>query len=659
MKLHHCIYTRIYAPIVSLVLLLSTTGLIVAQDNDSILEQEQAALTAAVNRASASIVQIETIGGLEKVGDMLAATGPTTGVAVSEDGLVISSAFNFITKPASILVTTPSGKRATAEIVSRDHSRMLVLLKVNSEEKFTVPVVATAEQMEVGQWTIAAGRTLARDTVNWSIGILSAKNRIWGKAIQSDANISPDNYGGPLIDIHGRVLGILVPLSPQGQGNEIAGAEWYDSGIGFAIPLADIMPRIEHMADGNDLYPGLLGVSINVKDMYADPVEIGAIQPKSPAYEAGLKVGDRITAINGQQVVRQVQLRHLLGAQYAGDTVKVTVSRGDETVTVDVTLAEKLLPFEHAFLGILPMRDSPSVSIRYVYPDSPAAIAGLKPGDVITGFDSTPVESADHLRSLISNHEPAGKTSITFDRGQATQTVDITLARLPATIPASLPAARAEVPNGDGEATRGRIDIKIPEEQNDCICYVPNSYDPNKAAGLLVWLHAPGEQDLDKLIDTWKTRCSENNLIFLAPQAANEGRWTPGEIDFIRKTIDEVIENYNIDSNRVVMHGHQGGGSMCYLAGFANRDVVRGIVPIDGVMPARTPLKANDPIERLAIYSITPATSRLKNIIAGGLKRLSDAKYPVQDVSIANPDGTIEQQHIQAMLRWLDTLDRI
>ena len=650
-------------PMLVLGLLCQPTVTLIAQDADEILEQEQAALTAAVNRAAPSIVQIETIGGLEKVGDMLAVTGPTTGVVVSTEGLVISSAFNFITKPASILVTTPSGKRATANIIARDHSRMLVLLKVNTQEQFVVPQVAKTDQMEVGQWTIAAGRTLSRENINWSIGILSAKNRIWGKAIQSDANISPDNYGGPLIDIHGNIMGILVPLSPQGQGNEIAGAEWYDSGIGFAIPLADIMPRVKHMAEGNDLYPGLLGVSINVKDMYADPVEIGAVQPKSPAYKAGIKTGDRITAINGKPVVRHVQLRHLLGAQYAGDTVEVTIARDEQSIPVNVTLAEKLLPFEHAFLGILPMRDKSDATIRFVYPDSPAATAGLKAGDVITSLNTslneTLVESSDQLRSIISNLEPGGQVSLTFKRGQATQTVNITLASLPSETPESLPAPRSEVANGNGDATRGRIEIKLPEEQNNCICYVPTTYDPTKAAGLLVWLHAPGEQDLDALLDTWKSRCSQHNLVFLAPQAANEGRWTPGESDFIRKTIDEVIKTYSIDQSRVVVHGHQGGGSMSYLVGFAHRDIVRAIIPIDAVMPARTPVRANDPLERLAVYSITPATSRLKAPISAGLKRLSDAKYPVHDRSIANPNGMIEEDQIQEMLRWLDTLDRI
>ena len=159
-------------PMLVLGLLCQPTVTLIAQNADEILEQEQAALTAAVNRAAPSIVQIETIGGLEKVGDMLAVTGPTTGVVVSTEGLVISSAFNFITKPASILVTTPSGKRATANIIARDHSRMLVLLKVNTEEQFVVPQVAKTDQMEVGQWTIAAGRTLSRENINWSLSLI-------------------------------------------------------------------------------------------------------------------------------------------------------------------------------------------------------------------------------------------------------------------------------------------------------------------------------------------------------------------------------------------------------------------------------------------------------------------------------------------------------
>ena len=89
---------------------------------------------------------------------------------------------------------------------------------------------------------MAVGRTLVGQVDQMpsvSVGIISALDRIWGKAIQTDAKVSPTNYGGPLIDLYGRVQGVLVPASPQAEG-ETAGFEWYDSGIGFAIPLEDI-----------------------------------------------------------------------------------------------------------------------------------------------------------------------------------------------------------------------------------------------------------------------------------------------------------------------------------------------------------------------------------------------------------------------------------
>ncbi len=222
-----------------LVLCLGLARPAAAQEDDLNLLEEQA-FRAAVQRVAPSVVQIETLGGLERVGEVLIGSGPTTGLIVDEGGYVLSSAFNFIQKPTSILVTLPSGKRATAEIVARDNSRMLVLLKVTTDEKLPVPEFVPREELQVGQWTLAVGRTFSTNQPNVSTGVLSAVNRIWGRAIQTDARISPTNYGGPLIDIRGRVLGVLAPLSPQQQG-EVAGAEWYDSGIGFAVPVTDLI----------------------------------------------------------------------------------------------------------------------------------------------------------------------------------------------------------------------------------------------------------------------------------------------------------------------------------------------------------------------------------------------------------------------------------
>ena len=127
--------------------------------------------------------------------------------------MIVSSAFNFIQKPDSILVTLADGTRLPARLVATDHSRMLVLLSVHRHCRLTVAEAVPPEEMRVGgngpsPW---AARSAA-DTPNVSVGIVSALDRVWGRAIQTDAKISPTNYGGPLVDISGRVLGVLVPL---------------------------------------------------------------------------------------------------------------------------------------------------------------------------------------------------------------------------------------------------------------------------------------------------------------------------------------------------------------------------------------------------------------------------------------------------------------
>ena len=258
--------------------------------------------------------------------------------------------------------------------------------------------------MTVGQWAIAVGRTFEQPEPNMSVGIVSATNRIWSTAIQTDAKISPANYGGPLIDIQGRVLGVLVPLSPQGQGGEVAGAEWYDSGIGFAVPLADILERLPTLKSGKDLHPGVMGISLKAgRHLFACPRSSPPCQAGSPAYKAGLRAGDTIVEIDGDAIARQSQLKHALGPALRRRQGARRLHRGKdkpERREADVELADKLIPYEHPFLGILPLRDAPTgVRVRYVYPSSPAAAAGVKAGDRVIALGDT----ADHRRRTASH----------------------------------------------------------------------------------------------------------------------------------------------------------------------------------------------------------------------------------------------------------------
>ena len=140
--------------------------------------------------------------------------------------------------------------------------------------------------MRVGQTVIAIGRTFEGDQPNVSRGMLSALGRIWGKAMQFDASASPNNYGGPLVDIRGRVLGVIVPLSPD-SAQEVAGVEWYDSGIGFAIPAEHIQNILPRLKKGEDLRPGVAGFAMKNPNIYAGEAILGSCRVKSPAAEAG------------------------------------------------------------------------------------------------------------------------------------------------------------------------------------------------------------------------------------------------------------------------------------------------------------------------------------------------------------------------------------
>ncbi len=621
---------------------------------------EQQAMQAAVAEVAPSVVRIETFGGRERVDRVLVGTGPTTGLVVCEEGYVLSSAINFVQQPASILVVFPDGQRAAAEIVGRDRARMLVLLKVqlSPEQRLVVPPVVDRSQMQVGQWTIAVGRTFELDEPNVSVGVLSARDRIWGKAIQTDAKISPNNYGGPLIDIRGRVLGVLVPLSPQGQ-DEMAGAEWYDSGIGFAVPLADILPHLDQLKRGEPLQPGILGVHLKGRDIYALPAEIAAVQPKSPAAAAGLQPGDVIVEADGEEIVRQSQLRHVLGRRYAGDALDVVIQREGQRLERTVPLVDRLEPYEHPFLGILPERlPGAPLIVRYVYPGSPAAEAGIEAGDRLRELADQPVEDIGAALEVLANHEAGQELTVRIGRADRTEDMVLELATLPREIPDPLPPARDSA-GAAAEAPSGVIDLRIPEEPNACVAFVPETYHPDVPHGVVVWLTEPGKFAGEPLFELWQPLCERHDLIVLAPQPRDPQRWQPDEVDFIGKALDDLSQRYRVDPRRIVASGWQAGGGMAWLTALAHRDRVRAVAPIDAALPLRVRMPPNDPLQRLAVHIAFARNSMLADRLRQEAERLGEMKYPVLVRELDEDQWQLNAEQTAELARWIDSLDRL
>ncbi len=266
--------------------------------------------------------------------------GPTTGLILSEDGYIITSTFNFIRKPAIITVVLHDGTQHVAKLLGQDETRKICLLKIEppKDSKLAVPQFISTNELKVGQWSISLGVGYGATDPALSAGIISAKNRISGRAVQTDANISPANYGGPLIDLEGKVIGICVPLSPAG-GAAGAGVEWYDSGIGFAVPLQGLDRLIEQMKKGETIYPGRMGIQPGQQPPKDGKGIIAAqVMPKSAADKAGVKANDVITHIDGTEILDGLHLKSVMGKYIAGDVVKATIKRGTETLVVEIKL---------------------------------------------------------------------------------------------------------------------------------------------------------------------------------------------------------------------------------------------------------------------------------------------------------------------------------
>ncbi len=650
-----------------LLVLLAAMALASRSDNNRLRAEEdlsaleERAIKVAVDRVAPSVVRIETVGGLERVGQVLLGTGPTTGLVVADDGYVISSAFNFVQKPASILVTLADGKRHAAHVVATDHSRMLVLLKVDTDEKLLVPEAVPPGEMRAGAWAIAVGRTFEVSEPNVSVGIVSALGRIWGKAVQTDAKVSPNNYGGPLVDISGRVFGVLVPMSPDA-GGEMAGVEWYDSGIGFAVPLADVFRVLPRMREGRDLHPGQMGVGIKGTDLYAPAAVLGSLRATGPAYKAGFRVGDTIVAIAGQPVARPAQMKQVLGSYYAGDSVPVVATRGGEQIERSVELVEKIEPYVFPFLGVLPVRPAAGskpdgLTIRYVYPDSPAASAGLKAGDLITSADGSAIVGRAALVEKLNARVAGDALKIDARRGNETLSLEIKLATLPESLPGELPAAHVEVePEAAPAVETGLLKLTVPELAGDCPAYVPPNYDARIPPGVIVWLASKeaGEQAIDR----WKGACERHGFLILAPRPAGKDGWRPGDATMVRRYLDEMIKRYSTDPARIVVLGHETGGALAYLTALANPQMFRAVAALDAPLP-RVRLPDTDPALPMAVYTtVAPGTSGAA-AVESSVKRLREAKFPVSVKDLGPAQRDLDEAELDELARWFDSLDRL
>jgi putative serine protease PepD len=273
--------------------------------------------------------------------------GSGTGIIISSDGEILTN--NHVVESAadggSITVAFNDGSNAKAEILGRDPVTDLAVIKADGKSGLQPATLGTSADLKVGQDVVAIGSPFGLESTVTS-GIISALNRPVASsdgggrdqtvfpAIQTDAAINPGNSGGPLVDLQGRVIGINSAIRSNGGLSADAGS----IGLGFAIPI-DLAKNVsQQLVKGDKVQHARIGVTVGPAIAQDDITAIGAevkeVTKGSAGDDAGLEVGDIITAVNDTPIPSSNALVASIRGYQPGDTITLTYTRdGDERTT--------------------------------------------------------------------------------------------------------------------------------------------------------------------------------------------------------------------------------------------------------------------------------------------------------------------------------------
>ena len=360
--------------------------------------------------------------------------GIGSGVIATKDGYILTN--NHVVDGADeVKVALQDGREFTAKVIGRDPKSDVAVIKIDAKDLPAVPM-ADSDKVEVGDVVLAVGNPFGiGQTV--TTGIVSATGRAgavgldYEDFIQTDAAINPGNSGGALIDAEGRLIGINTAILSRSGGNQ---------GIGFAIPVNLARDVMESLVKDGRVTRGYLGVMIqdltpelakefNLKD--STGALVGDVTPNSAAEKAGLRNGDIIVDFNGKKVADSRHLKLEVARVSPGETVPVKILRDGANKTLEIKVKE--MPGtenlarnddhrngdDNGTLNGVTVTDLDNrarqqydlpgtvkgVVITEVQPDSAAAEAGLKPGDVIQEINRQPVKTAEEAVHLTEKTE--------------------------------------------------------------------------------------------------------------------------------------------------------------------------------------------------------------------------------------------------------------
>jgi putative serine protease PepD len=270
------------------------------------------------------------------------ATAEGTGYVYDKSGHIIT-ADHVVSGASKITVRFQDGSTATATLVGADASTDTAVIKVSvPESKLTPLALANSSTVAPGEGVVAIGSPFGYSE-SITAGIVSAVDRTIqapngysiSNTIQTDAAINHGNSGGPLIDSTGKVVGTNVQIAVDDQTSSSVNA-----GVGFAVPSNTVKSVADSLIAGKAVQHAYLGVSVG-NSTSGSGAQVGTVRAGSPAATAGLKQGDVITAIDGKAVADANALTAVVGSHQPGDTISVTVKRGDATMHLSVKLGTR------------------------------------------------------------------------------------------------------------------------------------------------------------------------------------------------------------------------------------------------------------------------------------------------------------------------------
>jgi putative serine protease PepD len=279
-------------------------------------------------------------------------SGSGSGIILTADGTILTN--NHVVEGAegggTLTVSFNDGTTAEAEILGTDPLTDTAVIKAEGVSGLTPATIGKSANLGVGEGVVAIGSPFGLDATVTS-GIVSALDRPVNvgsddqgnsttyPAIQTDAAINPGNSGGPLVDMTGAVIGINSSIrtaasqSPYGQSGSGS------IGLGFAIPIDEVMPIVDQMAEGEPPTHARLGIQVgDPRDGASTGALVSEVTPGSTAEEGGLASGDVITQVDDHRITGADSLVATIRSYRPGDSVTVTWLRGDDERSAELVL---------------------------------------------------------------------------------------------------------------------------------------------------------------------------------------------------------------------------------------------------------------------------------------------------------------------------------